>query len=109
MAHTIWAVGIDPWGSLYACRDVSDKPQFSFGNARDWDPADPFATAGNADNLTRYLNTACPVPDEECRECMWLPLCVGGCPHRRLIAGRSCVPFKDDPESYVLALHARIQ
>lgn len=22
---------------------------------------------------------------------------------------RSCVPFKDEPESYVLALHARIQ
>lgn len=55
-----------------------------------------------------YLNTACPVPDEECRECMWLPLCVGGCPHYRLTTGRSCVPFKDDLEAYALSLHAKM-
>ena len=55
-----------------------------------------------------YLNTACPVPDEECRECMWLPMCVGGCPHRRLSTERDCVPFKDSPEEYALALYARM-
>lgn len=80
----------------------------SFGTAHDWDPADPFATASKPDSLTMYLNTASPVPDEECRECMWLPMCVGGCPHKRLFGERLCVSFKDDAESYVLALHARI-
>ena len=54
------------------------------------------------------LNTACPVDDEECRECVWLPSCVGGCPHKRLFTGRECLAFKDEPEKYVLALHARI-
>ena len=72
------------------------------------DPADPLATASNPDNLTMYLNTAGPVPDEECRECVWLPHCAGGCPHQRLFYKRQCVPFRDDPESYVRALHARI-
>lgn len=90
------------------CWEIVGKPAFSFGTAHDWDPADPFATASNPDNLTAYLNTAAPVRDEECRECVWLPHCVGGCPHRRLLGQRQCVAFKDDPEGYALALHARI-
>ena len=48
------------------------------------------------------------MPDEECRKCMWLPLCVGGCPHYRLTTERSCVPFKDDLEAYALSLHAKM-
>lgn len=108
-AHNIWSVGIDEKGNLQKCWESVDKPHISFGTAHDWDPADPLATASKPDNLTMYLNTACPVPDEECRDCIWLPSCAGGCPQRRLFNGhRACVAFKDDPESYVLALHARI-
>ena len=107
-AHNFWSVGVDERGNLQKCWESVDKPQISFGTAHDWNPADPLATASNPDNLTMYLNTACPVPDEECRECVWLPHCIGGCPHRRLFSGRECVPYKDDPEPYVLALHARI-
>ena len=107
-AHSVWSVGIDERGNLQKCWEAVDKPHISFGTAHDWDPADPLRTASNPDNLTMYLNTACPVPDEECRECTWLPACVGGCPHKRLFGERQCVPFKDDPERYVLALHARI-
>ena len=33
---------------------------------------------------------------------------MGGCPYKRLFDERQCVAFKDDPDSYVLALHARI-
>ena len=107
-ANMLWSVGIDEKGNLQKCWEVVSKPEVSFGTARDWDPHDPLATASHPDKLTMYLNTACPIPDEECRECVWLPSCVGGCPHRRLFTGRSCIAFKDDPESYVLALHARI-
>ena len=107
-AHLVWSVGIDDAGNLQKCWEAVDKADISFGTARDWDPADPLATASNPDNLTMYLNTAAPVPDEECRECVWLPLCVGGCPHKRLFDHRQCVAFKDNPEAYVLALHARI-
>ena len=107
-AHTVWSVGIDDRGNLQKCWEDVDKPAMSFGTAHDWDPGNPFETAGNVDNLTMFLNTAAPVPDEECRECAWLPMCVGGCPNRRLTSGRECVPFRDNPELYVLALHARI-
>ena len=107
-AQNIWVVGIDDKGNLKKCWEAVDKPQIRFGTAHDWDPRDPFAAAACPDNLTKYLNTACPVPDDECRECVWLPHCAGGCPHKRLFATRACVPYKNDSEAYVLALHARI-
>lgn len=107
-AHSLWAVGIDEKGNLHKCWEAVDKTAISFGTAHDWDPKDPLATASNPDNLTMYLNTANPVPDEECCECVWLPMCVGGCPYQRLFNKRQCVSFRDNPEAYVLALHARI-
>ena len=107
-ASSIWAVGIDDKGNLQKCWEAIDKPHISFGTAHDWDPANPLATASNPDNLTKYLNTSCPIPDDECRACVWLPTCVGGCPHRRLYSERQCIAFKDEPERYVLALYSRI-
>ena len=108
-ANYIWGVCIDDCGGLSKCWEAVDKKAISFGNAHDWDPADPFVTASNLDNLTSYLNTGLPNGDPECRECVWLPMCVGGCPYRRLQEGlRPCVAFKNNPEAYVLALHARI-
>lgn len=107
-AQNLWSVGVDSMGNLQKCWEAVASPETSFGNAHDWDPASPFKTASAPDKLSMYLNTSTPVPDEECRECVWLPLCVGGCPHQRLFYTRSCVAFKDNPEGYVLALHARI-
>ena len=102
-------MGIDDKGNLQKCWESVDKPHMSFGNAHDWDPKDPFNTASNPDNLTCYLNTSSPLPDEECRECIWLPMCVGGCPYRRLYDKRACISLKDKPEEYVLALHSKIE
>ena len=107
-AHIMWNVGIDDAGNLQKCWEAVDKPWIAFGTAHDWDPANPLTTAAKPDNLTMYLNTAGPVPDQECQECVWLPLCAGGCPHKRLFEQRYCVAFKNDPESYVLAFHALI-
>lgn len=105
-ANTLWSVGIDHLGNLQKCWEAVDKPRYSFGTAHDWDPADPLRTAAHPDQLTCYLNTACPIPDEECRECLWLPVCVGDCPHMRLFdGGRTCISCRNDPESYVLALY----
>ena len=107
-ACMLWSVGVDDKGNLYKCWESVDKLEDSFGHARDWDPKDPIAFASRADNLTKYLNLAAPLPDDECRACVWLPHCAGGCPNRRLAGSRPCVAYRDDPESFVLALHARI-
>ena len=108
-AHALWSIGIDDKGNLQKCWEAVDKPGMSFGTAHDWNPKDPLATASNPNNLTMYLNTAPPVPDEECRACVWLPTCVGGCPHQRLFYKRACPPYKDDAEAFVLALHDHIR
>ena len=108
VAHNFWNIGIDDRGNLQKCWEAIDKPYIAFGTAHDWDPTNPFATASNPNNMTKYLNSANPLRDEECHDCVWLPTCAGGCPHKRLFSERQCVPFKDDAESYVLALHARI-
>lgn len=107
-AQSLFSAVIDNRGLVYKCWEDTGKPQASFGTARDWNPADPFATAEKPDELTKYLNTAAPIPDAECRACIWLPLCIGGCPRRRLAGNRACVPFKDDVEGFVLAVADRM-
>ena len=106
-ANVLFSATIDEKGGLSKCWEAVGDPMLNYGNAHDWDPKDPLNTASDPDRLTMYLNTALPNGDEECRECVWLPMCVGGCPHRRLFFGKSCVAFREQPERYVLALHAR--
>ena len=101
----LFDLGVDPEGRLHKCRQTVDKPGLSFGAARDWDPRDPLTTASRPDNLTGFINCAYPPDDDECAACLWLPVCAGGCPYERLMHGRrQCVPFREDPEGYVLAL-----
>ncbi|MBO4265742.1 MAG: radical SAM protein [Lachnospiraceae bacterium] len=99
---------IDDRGNLLKCWDDVDKADRSFGNVAGWDPEDPIGTATSPDNLTSYLNTSGALDDPECQECIWLPACAGGCPHQRLYYEKSCIPFKDCPEEYVLALYRRM-
>ncbi len=106
-AGSIWDLVIDELGNLYKCWEAVGKRDLSFGTARDWDPKRPIETAEKPDNLTKYLNSAAPSDDEECRACVWFPLCVGGCPHKRLFDKKRCLSFKHDPEAFVLALYER--
>ena len=108
LAHRLMSLGIDEKGNLQKCWEAVDKAEHSFGTAERWDPANPIATADRPDNLTCYLNTALPNFDEECADCVWLPACAGGCPNKRLYYQKQCLPFKDAPEKYVLALYDRI-
>jgi uncharacterized protein len=108
-AHLLWDVGIDEQGRLHKCWEAVDKPALSFGTAHEWNPADPIATAAFPDNLTRFLNTAPPTCDAECLDCKWLPLCVGGCPYRRLFETKACVAYKDDAQGFVRALYEHMR
>ena len=109
-ANKLYSIGIDECGNLHKCWEDADKTEHSFGSAARWDPADPIATSDHPDNLTRYLNTGFPFSDAECRDCVWLPACVGGCPNKRLHAtGRQCLPYRNTPEGYVLALYERLK
>lgn len=105
MANLLVSVGIDDQGRLHKCLENVDKTENSFGDVKTWDVSDPVRTADHPDNLTRFLNTCCPSPAPECAECLWLPMCCGGCPRRRLDKENVCFAFKDDPEAFALAVY----
>ena len=104
MAHNLWSIGIDEKGRLQKCWEDVDKPEHSFGHAKRWDLKNPLGTADDPDKLTVYLNSAGALYDPECRECIWLPECRGGCPNKRVYDKRQCVPYKNDPEAFALAV-----
>ncbi len=104
-ANILWCIGIDDQGRLNKCWEDSDKPEHSFGTAAKWDPGDPLNTADHPDLLTGYLNTSGVLDDPECRECVWLPVCRGGCPYQRLFRKRDCISFKADPEAFALKVY----
>ena len=104
MAHSLWCVGIDEKGRLQKCWEDVDKPEHSFGHAKHWDPKNPLGTTDDPDKLTVYLNSSGALHDPECRECIWLPECRGGCPNKRIYMERSCVPYKHAPKAYALAV-----
>ena len=106
-AQCLWSVGIDAEGRLQKCWEDLSIPEHSFGTAARWDPKNPLMTAGAPDRLTAYLNTAGVPDDGECRSCIWFPACRGGCPTKRLFYRRQCLPYKDDPEAFALAVYRK--
>ncbi len=109
-ASVLSSIGIDEQGRLHKCWEDVDKLEHSFGSASRWDPQNPIATADRPDQLTAWLNTALPTGDAECMNCKWLPACAGGCPSRRIYyRKRPCLPYRDTPERYVLALYERMK
>ncbi len=109
-ASRLDCMGIDEKGNLHRCWENVDKTEQAFGNAADWDPKDIFRTSSNPDNLTRYLNVAMPMEDPECRNCVWLPACAGGCPNNRIFYHKkACLPYRDHPEEFALALYRRYE
>lgn len=109
-AQDFWSVTIDDKGYLSKCGGkLCGQPEFAFSTAHEWDPARPFETATNPDMLSRFLNTVdAVIADDKCHDCVWLPICGGGCPQLRLFGKHKCPPYKRDPEAFVLAMHARI-
>jgi len=108
-AQHLFSVGIDDHGRLFKCWEDVDKPERSFGRADCWDPARPILSAESPDQLIQYLNLGVPLDDAECRDCVFLPQCEGGCPTRRIYYKKACAGGKDAPERFVLGLYERLQ
>ncbi|OON85242.1 hypothetical protein BXO88_13320 [Oribacterium sp. C9] len=100
-APNIWDLGIDDKGRLYKCWEVMTMPEFSFGTVSRWDPANPIYTADRPDLFTSFINASLPLENDECRACIWLPHCLGGCPYERLYSHVRCPLYKDDPERFL--------
>lgn len=96
-------ITIDELGNLYKCRDKI-KLNDSFGNIIKWDPNNPLFTAKRPDMITNYINTIGAINDEECKNCVWFPVCVGGCPMYRIYYQKKCIPYKGYEKEFVLKI-----
>ena len=103
-AQRLLHMGIDEEGNLYKCWECLDKKQLAFGNVKTWLPENPIGTAAHPNLFIRYMNSIDQSHDEGCRNCVWLPLCAGGCPQARLSGKKRCLPYKDTPEKYVMKI-----
>ncbi len=108
-ANSLWCLEIHSSGALHKCWPALDRPELSFGEVGEWDPADPYKTASSPEKLKMYLDTTITYNgDEECKECKWLPFHVGGCPYLRMFYKRDCLPYKGNPELFLLSLYERM-
>lgn len=83
---------IDPRGELYKCwADVGNKKAY-LGNVRK--PVELNS------KMTEWLSYEPLIDSEECRDCSFFPVCVGGCPYaaieerKRGGKGTNCTPWK---------------
>ena len=103
---------VGPDGELYRCWDDVGRPSMVAGDIRaEGVITDPVLVA-------RYVTGIDPYSDPECLACAVLPICGGGCAHRRLLVkyeGRNdidyCSPYKtrlrESLEAYVFARRSR--
>lgn len=93
-------VVIGPEGELYKCwNDVGRKDRIV---------GDIWGTVTNKRLLLQYLAGADPFDDSQCRDCVLLPVCSGGCPYLRLMQQANktdrkevCPLIKLDMETYL--------
>lgn len=85
---------IGPQGEIYNCWHDVGNP--------DWEVGSVFPDrAWNYPLLSRYMVGTEVFADDDCRQCLFLPRCSGGCPHfraRRLFQGEdfdTCLRIKD--------------
>ncbi|MBR3741994.1 MAG: hypothetical protein IKN04_16335 [Clostridia bacterium] len=69
----------------------------------------PHRQGGQARSTDEIPDTALPTNAPECRDCVPLPRCAGGCPTRRLYYQKNCFGFRNAPDKTVLALYDRLQ
>jgi len=55
-------------------------------------------------NLTKWLSYDVR-EDEECMNCVYLPVCMGGCPNQRIKGKKKCLPIKENAEEYIRLIY----
>lgn len=68
---------IGPQGELYKCWNDVAQPDKIYGHIS--------GEITNEKLLLEYLMDADPFENEDCRDCLLLPVCGGGCPYTRLL------------------------
>ncbi|MBQ0166346.1 MAG: SPASM domain-containing protein [Treponema sp.] len=92
---------ISPTGDMYKCWEDIGILDYSVGNVT--------SSSYDKNNTTfKYLLTASGYENEECRKCLFLFSCAGGCPKKRLtnlqkkiVLNPVCSVIKNAPEQFI--------
>lgn len=87
---------IDTYGHLYKCWSDIGIIEKSLGCINNNNTSMP----PNVALLNSYMLYD-PTEDERCRECKYLPLCLGGCPYNRLSNLSICAQYKYNLDEYL--------
>lgn len=86
---------IDPHGDLYKCWSdigiIERRVSVLDGNDADV----------NSTLLNDYMLYD-PTEDEKCKDCKYLPLCMGGCPHNRMENLKICAQYRYNLDEYLV-------
>lgn len=94
---------IDPEGYLYKCWEIIGDRKYAIGKLN----TDGMIESVNETILNRYLYGADPLEDTICSKCPYLPICFGGCPHKRIenvFAGKrhdTCTHLKGNLKEFI--------
>ena len=75
---------------LYFCNSLNNKKSLGFFGAKTVDEKvgyideDGKIQITNQPKLIRYFYGADPLYADDCKECFYLPICHGRCPHQRI-------------------------
>lgn len=100
-ASSLTSYCIDEEGNLCKCWEDIGKIDRYIGTLDTFNIFDPINSASNKDIFIKYLNSINGLDNKECKECIWLPYCCGGCPSKRMFYNIKCIPFKDNPDYFV--------
>ncbi len=103
MACNASGYAVDAAGDLYLCWEHMGDDGLVIGNIEDYlQDREPDERIGVYDT---FMASVWPGDDEECMDCKILPVCLGGCPHKRVVGGHhSCIPLKHNIDAYVRTL-----
>ena len=88
-------------GSLYKCWIDIGNDSRCIGNIVD-------GSGGNQDLLHKYLLND-PTENIQCSKCKLLPVCMGGCPYKRLNSDESCSIYKYTLASYMNLIAEKVK
>ena len=101
MAQYPHSYAIDELGNLYKCSELVGRDEYIIGNVRDYSILrEPGMGISVVD---AFFETVFPDYDRECMTCKAFPLCLGGCPNKRVQGKRECWSMKEKLDDFVLA------
>lgn len=88
---------IDPDGNMYKCWEDIGKQEKILLNLLDMSDLSGIKGICGSFEYTMYD----PTSNQECRDCKCLPICMGGCPNKRMSNRDSCTEKKYSLEKYL--------